>query len=52
MPQMAPLPWLSVLMVSFMILIFLMTIVYFIHNPLPKESEGSTILLKKFDWKW
>nr|YP_010043650.1 ATP synthase F0 subunit 8 [Branchinella kugenumaensis]QPD06971.1 ATP synthase F0 subunit 8 [Branchinella kugenumaensis] len=52
MPQMAPLPWVSVILLCFFILILIMSITYFIYDPMPKSVSYGNISSKMMNWKW
>nr|BCW86829.1 ATP synthase F0 subunit 8 [Drepanosurus hatanakai]BCW86842.1 ATP synthase F0 subunit 8 [Drepanosurus hatanakai] len=52
MPQMAPLPWTTLLVTSVLIIILVMTMTYFIDQPIALKSNINTPRVSVNSWVW
>nr|BCW86855.1 ATP synthase F0 subunit 8 [Drepanosurus uchidai]BCW86868.1 ATP synthase F0 subunit 8 [Drepanosurus uchidai] len=52
MPQMAPLPWMTLLITAVMFVALVMTMIYFIIQPVTLKNKVSTPRLSVNDWAW
>nr|YP_008758255.1 ATP synthase F0 subunit 8 [Notochthamalus scabrosus]AGX31629.1 ATP synthase F0 subunit 8 [Notochthamalus scabrosus] len=50
MPHMAPIMWAAIMIMTFSLMIILMSMIYFNSNPLTPESEK--VLKESLDNKW
>nr|UAM92218.1 ATPase subunit 8 [Branchinecta gaini] len=52
MPQMAPLPWLSLLLISSLLIILFMTILYFNFSYGVSTTNKTSFMSPSTTWKW
>nr|YP_009742818.1 ATP synthase F0 subunit 8 [Streptocephalus cafer]QID91180.1 ATP synthase F0 subunit 8 [Streptocephalus cafer] len=52
MPQMAPLPWLTVMIFTFLIILFIMSLTYFNFKPSINSISEKSNESNNINWKW